>query len=482
MATSTGKTKCVKCAKDKTTSKCSGCLQDFCFNHLVEHRQQLEKQFDDLENERNIFRQELTDQNTCLENNTLIEKINRWEQESIEKIRKIAEKQRQKIIGYTKNCVVKIEKQLNELTQKLKEIRSEDDFNEMILCKLQNKLKELENELHQPSNVNIQEEPSTFIAKMCVVIKSEVIMTPAIVSNELINVKWKQNGITVIGGNGKGSELNQINESWCIYADRDQTIYVSDCSNHRIVEWKKDATYGRIVAGGNGVGQRNDQLNYPRSVIVDYRTDSLIICDTGNKRVVRWPRQNGRSGETIISNVQCWDLVMDNDEYLYVSDTRKHEVRRWEIGEKNGTLVAGGNRKGDRLDQLNEPRYICVDHNQTVYVSDFLNSRVMKWTKGAKEGIVVAGGNGSGPSRSQVYYPARIMIDHVGTIYITDFGNHRIVRWLKEAKECSIMVGGNGEGNQPNQLNYPIDSSFDQQNNLYVLDRDNYRVQKFLID
>ena len=39
----------------------------------------------------------------------------------------------------------------------------------------------------------------------------------------------------------------------------------------------------RIVAGGNGVGQRNDQLNYPQSVIVDYRTDSLIICDTGNK-------------------------------------------------------------------------------------------------------------------------------------------------------------------------------------------------------
>ena len=176
--------------------------------------------------------------------------------------------------------------------------------------------------------------------------------------------------------------------------------------------------------------------------------------------MVRWPRQNGRSGETIISNVQCWDLVMDNDEYLYVSDTKKHEVRRWEIEEKNGTLVAGGNRKGDRLDQLNEPRYICVDHNQTVYVSDFLNSRVMKWTKGAKEGIVVAGGNGSDPSRSQVYYPARIMIDHVGT----------------------IMIGGNGQGNQPNQLNYPIDSSFDQQNNLYVLDRDNYRVQKFLID
>jgi len=289
-------------------------------------------------------------------------------------------------------------------------------------------------------------------------------------------------GITIVGGNGKGSELNQINESWCIYADRDQTIYVSDCSNHRIVEWKKDATYGRIVAGGNGEGQRNDQLNYPQSMIVDYQTDSLIICDSNNQRVVLWPRQNGTSGATIISDVKCWDLVMDNHRYLYVSDTEKHEVRRWKIGETNGTLVAGGNGKGDRLNQFDGSRYICVDQDQTVYVSDNRNHRVMKWLKGAKEGIVVAGGNGSGSSLSQMYYPSRIMVDSLGTIYVVDSANHRIVRWLNEAKEGSIMVGGNGEGNQPNQLDYPIDFSFDQQNNLYVLDRDNYRVEKFIID
>lgn len=75
MATSTGKTICVRCEKEKTTSKCSGCLEDFCFNHLVEHRQQLEKQFDNLE--KNIF----------------IERINHWERESIKKIRQTAEEQ-----------------------------------------------------------------------------------------------------------------------------------------------------------------------------------------------------------------------------------------------------------------------------------------------------------------------------------------------------------------------------------------------------
>ena len=37
---------------------------------------------------------------------------------------------------------------------------------------------------------------------------------------------------------------------------------------------------------------------------------------------------------------------MNNDGFLYVSDDRKHAVRRWTIGEKDGTLVAGGNGHG----------------------------------------------------------------------------------------------------------------------------------------
>ena len=63
--------------------------------------------------------------------------------------------------------------------------------------------------------------------------------------------------------------------------------------NHRIVEWKNGAINGQIVAGGNGKGNRNDQLNCPTNVIVDKENDSLIICDYGNRRVVRWPRRNG---------------------------------------------------------------------------------------------------------------------------------------------------------------------------------------------
>ncbi len=261
--------------------------------------------------------------------------------------------------------------------------------------------------------------------------------------------------------------------------DDDQTIYVADYKNHRIVEWKSDANNGQIVAGGNCRGNRNDQLNGPTKVIVDKENDSLIICDRLNRRVVRWPRQNGRSGETLISNIDCGDLIMDNDGYLYAPDLEKHEVRRWKMGEKNGTIVAGGNGRGNRLDQLSDPRYIFIDEDHSVYVSDCDNHRVMKWLKDAKEGIVVAGGQGEGNGLRQLYYPLGIIVDQLGGVYIADFGNHRVIRWLKGAQEGTIVVGGNGEGEEPNQFYYPVDLSFDRQNNLHVVDHWIHRIQKF---
>jgi sugar lactone lactonase YvrE len=303
-----------------------------------------------------------------------------------------------------------------------------------------------------------------------------------IIPNINIHSTWTQNATTPAGNHGQGNELNQLSLPYGAYIDDDQTIYVADTYNHRIVEWKSDATSGQIVAGGNDQGNRNDQLDYPSKVIVDKETDSLIICDSGNRRVVQWPRRNGRSGETILSNIVCRDLIMDNDGYLYVSDQEKDEVRRWKMGETNGTIVAGGNGKGNRLDQLDYPTYIFVDQDHSVYVSDTNNHRVIKWGKDAKEGIVVAGDQGQGNGLRQLLHPSGIIVDQLGSIYVAEWSNHRVTRWLKGAEEGTIVVGGNGPGAQPNQLSCPIDLSFDRENNLYVVEYGNHRIQKFDIN
>ncbi|CAF2249059.1 unnamed protein product, partial [Rotaria magnacalcarata] len=122
------------------------------------------------------------------------------------------------------------------------------------------------------------------------------------------------------GGNGQGNEINQLSNPCGLYVDDDQTVYVADQSNHRIVEWKSGATSGQVVAGGNEKGSGDHQLSNPYDVIVDKETDSLIICDSSNRRVVQWPRRNGTSGETIISNIDCRGLTMDENGSLYVVD------------------------------------------------------------------------------------------------------------------------------------------------------------------
>ncbi|CAF1492887.1 unnamed protein product [Rotaria sordida] len=243
-------------------------------------------------------------------------------------------------------------------------------------------------------------------------------------------------------------------------------------------DWK-----GQVVAGGNGKGNRFDQMYSPTDVLIDKEMDSLIICDADNQRVVRWSRRSGTTeGEILIDNIWCQGLAMDDQRYLYISDTAKHEVRRYQIGDKNGTIVAGGNGNGDDLNQLNEPRYIFVDQQQTVYVSDNYNHRIMKWNKDAKEGIVVAGGQGRGDALTQLNRPQGLFVDTLGTIYVADSWNNRVMRWPKGAKQGTIIVGGNDQGEEANQFNGLRGLSFDRHGNLYVVDSWNHRVQRFLIE
>ncbi|CAF4460556.1 unnamed protein product, partial [Rotaria sp. Silwood2] len=276
------------------------------------------------------------------------------------------------------------------------------------------------------------------------------------------NARWSHNGITVAGGNGAGSGNHQLQYPLGLFFDDDQQIvYVADHTNHRVIEWKCDAANGRVVAGGNGAGSGTHQLHNPHDVIVDKETNNLLISEYSNKRVVRWSRQNGTRGEILISNIGCVSLTMDDNGFLYVVDYDKHEVRRYRRGESQGTIVAGGNGQGNLLNQLSYPHYVFVDRDHSVYVSDNGNHRVMKWVKGAKQGIVVAGNQGQGSSLSQLNGPRGLVVDQRGAVYVVDQYNHRIMRWTKEASQGSIIIGGNGAGAQSNQLYYPFGLSFD---------------------
>ena len=173
MATATGKSQCVTCKKEKAGYKCEGCGQYFCINHLLEHQRELGKELDEIEDHRNLFQQKIIETKANPQKQLLIQQVNQWEKNSIQKIQQTAENARQVLVKHTNRYISEIEMKLEQLTNQLKYNRQENDFNEIILNQLKQKFQELENELNTPSSVSIQQDgSSSFINKLTVITSS----------------------------------------------------------------------------------------------------------------------------------------------------------------------------------------------------------------------------------------------------------------------------------------------------------------------
>ncbi|CAF1401825.1 unnamed protein product [Adineta steineri] len=467
MAMANNKTVCFICNEEKITYPCKGCSKEFCFMDLAKHKQILNEELHHITDEYNECKQTINEQKHNPQNHSLIKQIDQWEIDSIQKIQQKAQECREIFIKSSETCINDIEMKFNDVNQQIKQFQKENEFNEINLNYLRNQLRKITEELNNPSNMFIQQNPQSFINDISITFPKKPKWD-----------KWKQNAITVAGGNGEGQELNQLSRPFGIFIDGKKNIFVADFWNHRIIEWKHNAKEGKIIAGANGRGNQIDQLNCPTDVIFDQQSRSTIIADQGNRRVIQWLNQNQ---QILIDNIDCWGLAMDKHGFLYVSDYMKNEVRRWKMGEydNEGIVAAGGNDKGNQLNQLHAPTFIFVDENESVYVSDVNNHRVMKWRKDAKEGTVVAGGNGQGRNLNQLFYPQGIIVDDLGQTYVADSYNHRVMRWREGKEEGEIVVGGSGEGNQSNQLHRLCGLSFDNEGNLYVADHFNHRIQKF---
>jgi chromosome segregation ATPase len=171
MATPTGRGECKICGKERRAVKCEGCSQIFCFDHLPVHRQQLSDELNEIETNRDIFRQTLNEQTDNPEKHSLIQQINQWEKDSIQKIIRTAKECRQLLLQHTTEDIHRIETKLADLTDQIRQIRKEDDFNEIDLSRLKQKLTQLAKELDQPSNVSIQRD-STLIKNISVALSS----------------------------------------------------------------------------------------------------------------------------------------------------------------------------------------------------------------------------------------------------------------------------------------------------------------------
>lgn len=159
-----------------------------------------------------------------------------------------------------------------------------------------------------------------------------------------------------------------------------------------------------MYAGNGTAGSSFNQLTSPSGVFID-ANDTLFVSDSGNCRIMAY-LPNAINGSMVAGTGMCGSTLnrlasdmrynfVDTNNNVYIVDKNNVRVVRWSSGGSTGVRVAGNGTTGILLSQLNYPYGLWVDSNTNVFVADFGNHRITKWIPNATSGIVVAGQSGT---------------------------------------------------------------------------------------
>ncbi|UJR12589.1 hypothetical protein I4U23_016765 [Adineta vaga] len=85
-------------------------------------------------------------------------------------------------------------------------------------------------------------------------------------------------GIVVAGGNGAGSRMDQLDEPRTVLVDSGGAVYIADGNNNRVQRWVSPAGPGTTVVGGT-IGAASDQLSFPESMVFDKDVHGYVPQD-----------------------------------------------------------------------------------------------------------------------------------------------------------------------------------------------------------
>lgn len=166
MATGSSRRTCAICNKSKIAYICQGCSQYFCRDDLPKHQEILDQQFKAIQNDQDQFQRDLEEQRTDPTKHSLMEQIDQWEKDSIEKIKQTAQLCRDKWTRYHDQILEKTKTKSDGLAQRIAEINQDTQFTEIELNQLKEELVILKEEFHRPSNFALKQQSTSFINKI----------------------------------------------------------------------------------------------------------------------------------------------------------------------------------------------------------------------------------------------------------------------------------------------------------------------------
>jgi len=153
MALPNEKRPCSKCKTANGVAMCDGCQESFCTNHFFEHRQALSAEMDNIGQNYDLLRRDLSKET---KEHPLMAHVNAWEQESVNKIRKAAETARANLQKLLDQIKIDLESSVAKMIGEIKTSRDSDDFTENEFKRWIEQLNELRQGFESPSNIHVE--------------------------------------------------------------------------------------------------------------------------------------------------------------------------------------------------------------------------------------------------------------------------------------------------------------------------------------
>lgn len=276
--------------------------------------------------------------------------------------------------------------------------------------------------------------------------------------------------IAEIGHDDKGPQLRHPS---AVVTAEDQTIFVLDGVNNRVVAYSENGgflySFGR---GGNSPGA----LDYPLGMTMDAK-GNIYIADTGNARIQIFSRQ-GKYLEHIdlphepgFTEPDPTDVAVDDQRrLLYVVDNDNHRLLIYDLAARKFLPSVG--QMGHENGHFRYPFSIYLDAQGTVYVVDVINTVVRTIYPDDNWRFDISIGN-YGVEKGEVYRPKGVAVDKNGNVYISDSFIGVVQVFGRDGRFRSALLHEDGG---VRRFITPTRLHIDRKGRLYVVEMYNHRI------
>lgn len=198
-------------------------------------------------------------------------------------------------------------------------------------------------------------------------------------------------------------------------------------------------------------------LRFPEGV--GCRNDSVVIADSGNKRILRYSYRDGiikADGQFPVSKMYPVMVQMNSSGEMYVLDSRQRQIALLSSsGAPKGILEPTGVPGQKNM----VPKSIKIDPEDRLYILDIFSERVLVLDQGGKFLRAVA-------LPEEYGFFSDIAVDRQGNIFLLDSVEAALYKAGKEEEKFTSLTGGLKEF-----MNFPTSLSVDNRGTIFLVDQ-----------